>query len=69
MQEDFKGDIALVNEDMKSGQLAHPSEVNAAVGPEEEYDSLNEIIHKINERFPDDFTQGDKVLVKICEKH
>lgn len=64
LQEDFKGDIALVNEDVENGQLAHPSEVNATVRPEEEYDSLNEIIHKINERFPNDFTQGDRVLVK-----
>lgn len=64
MQEDFRGNIELVNEDMESGQLAHPSEVSATVRSEEEYDSLNEIIHKINERFPDDFTQGDRVLVK-----
>ena len=64
MQEDFRGNIELVNEDMESGQLAHPSEVSATVKSEEEYDSLNEIIHKINERLPDDFTQGDRVLVK-----
>lgn len=64
LQEDFRGNIELVNEDMESGQLAHPSEVSATVRSEEEYDSLNEIIHKINERFPDDFTQGDRVLVK-----
>src|SRR5699024_9800863 len=64
LQEDFSGYIELVNEDMESWQLSHPSEVNATVGSDEEYDSLNVIIEKINERFPDDFTQGDKVLVK-----
>ena len=33
--------------------------------PPDERDSLEEIIHKINERFPNDFDEGDRVLVEI----
>ncbi|MEJ7147052.1 hypothetical protein WL200_12545, partial [Staphylococcus capitis] len=33
LQEDFRGNIELVNEDMESGQLVHPSEVSATVEP------------------------------------
>lgn len=69
MQEDFRGDIKLVNEDIESGQLAHPSEVNTTVGPEEEYDSLNEIIQKSMNDSQMILLKAIEYSLKICEKH
>ena len=67
MQEDFRGDIELVNDDSGKWAIVTSFGVDATVGPEEEYDSLNEIIQKINERFPEDFTQGHKVVKHLRE--
>ena len=69
MQEDFRGDIELVNEDMESGQLSHPSEIDATVGPEEEYDSLNEIIQKSMNDSQMILLKVTKCSLNICEKH
>lgn len=68
LQEDFRGDILLVAEDAESGTLEHPESVNATVKPSEEHDSLEEIIDKINERFPDGFSEGDRVLVETMHR-
>lgn len=68
LQQDFKGEILLVAEDEESGIKEHPESVNATVKPPDERDSLEEIIQRINERFPEDFTEGDRVLVETLDK-
>ncbi|MCU5712629.1 DEAD/DEAH box helicase family protein [Bacillus cereus] len=68
LQKDFEGEIMLIAEDGESGVLSNPKEINANIKPPEERDSLEEIIHRINDRFPDDFTEGDKVLVEVLYK-
>jgi type I restriction enzyme, R subunit len=68
LQKDFEGEIMLVAEDSESGILSNPKEINAGIKPPEERDSLEEIIYRINERFPDDFTEGDKVLIETLYK-
>ena len=49
----------------KEGELVNPKTIDAGIKPPDERDSLEEIIHKINERFPNDFDEGDRVLVEI----
>src|SRR5699024_1600583 len=68
LQQDFKGDISLVAEDEESGVKEHPGSIDATVKPVEERDPLEEIIQNINERFPEDFTEGDRVLVETLDK-
>src|SRR5699024_11266124 len=68
LQQDFKGEISLVAEDEESGAKEHPESVDATVNPPDERDSLEEIIQRINERFPEDFTEGDRVLVETLDK-
>ncbi|WP_214779901.1 DEAD/DEAH box helicase family protein [Exiguobacterium sp. s22] len=68
LQKEFEGEIMLVAEDSKSGMLSNTKEINAGIKPPEERDSLEEIIYRINERFPNDFTEGDKVLIEILYK-
>ncbi|WP_066301022.1 type I restriction endonuclease subunit R [Bacillus sp. FJAT-29937] len=68
LQKDFEGEIMLVAENSESGILSNPKEINAGIKPPEERDSLEEIIYRINERFPDDFTEGDKVLIETLYK-
>lgn len=62
LRQDFSGEIHLVN---KEGELVNPKSIDAGIKPPDERDSLEEIIHKINERFPNDFDEGDRVLVEI----
>lgn len=64
LREDFAGDIHLIAEDPAAGLLTHPKEINATVKPPNERDSLEEIIHRVNERFPDDFNDKDRVLLE-----
>lgn len=68
LQEDFKGDIQLVKENGESGILTSPTTINIGVKPEDIWDPLQEIIHRVNERFPDDFTEGDKVILETLYK-
>ena len=49
LRQDFSGEIHLVN---KEGELVNPKTIDAGIKPPDERDSLEEIIHKINERFP-----------------
>ncbi|WP_265460193.1 type I restriction endonuclease subunit R [Enterococcus sp. HY326] len=65
LRKDFSGELDLVKEE---GTLENPKTIDAGIKPPDERDSLDEIIHKINERFPDDFGEGDKVLVEILYK-
>ncbi|OJG27466.1 hypothetical protein RU98_GL002555 [Enterococcus caccae] len=62
LQENFSGEISLIAEDSESGRLTNPEEINTGIKPPDDRDSLEEIIHRINERFPDDFTDSDRVL-------
>lgn len=62
LRQDFSGEISLVNEE---GELENPKTIDAGIKPPDERDSLEEIIHRINERFPDDFGDGDRVLVEV----
>src|SRR5699024_11763594 len=62
------GEIMLVAENGEGGELKHPEEFNANVKPVEERDSLEEIIHRINERFPDEFSPQDRVIVETLHK-
>lgn len=64
LQKEFSGDIFLVAEDPDSGRLTNKQQVDAGIKPPDERDSLDEIIHRVNERFPDDFTEKDKVLLE-----
>ncbi|WNF89780.1 type I restriction endonuclease subunit R [Vagococcus fluvialis] len=64
LEEDFQGEINLVAEDSASGMLISQKEINAAVKPLEEKTPLDDIISKVNELFPDDFTETDKVLLE-----
>src|SRR5690625_3273679 len=64
LQQDFKGEISLVAEDGESGTKKHPGNVDATIKPAEERDKLEEIILRINERFPEDISEGDRVLVE-----
>ena len=64
LQKEFSGDIFLVAEDPESGQLTNRQQIDAGIKPPDERDSLDEIIHRVNERFPDDFTEKDKVLLE-----
>nr|WP_230200256.1 DEAD/DEAH box helicase family protein [Bacillus niameyensis] len=68
LQKDFEGEIMLVAEDSESGILSNPKEINAGIKPPEERDSLEEIIYRVNERFPDEFTEADKVLLETLYK-
>lgn len=68
LQKDFEGEITLIAENPDSGILRNPKEINAGMKPLEERDSLEEIIHRVNERFPNDFTDGDKVLIETLYK-
>ncbi|MFC0300366.1 hypothetical protein ACFFIS_05970 [Virgibacillus soli] len=58
----------LVAENEEGGELKHPEEFNANVKPVEERDSLEEIIHRISERFPDEFSPQDRVIVDTLHK-
>lgn len=64
LEKDFQGEINLVAEDQASGLLISQKEINAAVKPLEEKTPLDEIISKVNELFPDEFTDTDKVLLE-----
>lgn len=64
LEEDFRGEISLVAEDPLSGMLISQKEMNAAVKPLEEKTPLDDIISKVNELFPDDFTDSDRVLLE-----
>ncbi|MFU0789737.1 type I restriction endonuclease subunit R [Virgibacillus proomii] len=68
LQKDFEGEIMLVAENEEGGELKHPEEFNANVKPVEERDSLEEIIHRINKRFPDNFSPQDRVIVETLHK-
>lgn len=68
LQKDFEGDILLVAENEKGGELKHPEEFNANVKPAEERNPLDEIIQRINDRFPDDFTPQNRVIVETLYK-
>lgn len=68
LQQDFQGEISLVAEDDSSGILKHPGTIDATVKPTEKHDSLEQIIQRINERFPKDFTEGDRVLVETMHR-
>lgn len=68
LQKDFEGEIKLMAEDSESGVLSNPKEINAGIKPPDERDSLEEIIYRVNERFPDDFTAGDRVLIESLYK-
>ncbi|MEK5136377.1 type I restriction endonuclease [Priestia sp. FSL W8-0001] len=68
LQKDFEGEIMLVAENEEGGELKHPEEFNANVKPVEERDSLEEIIHRINERFPNNFSPQDRVIVETLHK-
>ena len=68
LQQDFKGEISLAAVHEDSGVKEHPESVDATVKPPNERDSLEEIIQRINERFPEDFTEGDRVLVETLDK-
>ena len=68
LQKEFSGDIFLVAEDPESGRLTNKKQIDAGIKPPDERDSLDEIIHRMNERFPDDFTEKDKVLLEALYK-
>ena len=68
LQEDFQGEISLIAEDSGSGMLEHPDTVDATVKPTDEHDTLEEIIQRINERFPESFTEGDRVLLETMHR-
>ncbi|WP_156857930.1 type I restriction endonuclease subunit R [Oceanobacillus sp. AG] len=68
LQKDFEGEIMLVAENEEGGELKHPTEFNANIKPVEERDPLDVIIERINERFPDDFTPQDRVIVETLYK-
>lgn len=64
LEQDFQGEIHLVAEDVESGFLGSKKEINAAVKPLDERTPLDDIISKVNELFPDDFTDQDRVLLE-----
>ena len=64
MKEDFSGDISLVSEDLESGQLTNPKQIDTGIKPPDEQDSLEEIINRVNQRFPDEFSEKDRVLIE-----
>ncbi|MEG0733231.1 MAG: type I restriction endonuclease [Vagococcus sp.] len=64
LEEDFQGEINLVAENLVSGMLISQKEINAAVKPLEERTSLDDIIFKVNELFPGDFIDNDRVLLE-----
>lgn len=68
LQKDFEGEIMLVAENTEGGVLSNPKEINAGIKPPDERDSLEEIIYRVNERFPNEFTEGDKVLIETLYK-
>jgi type I restriction enzyme R subunit len=68
LQKDFEGEIMLVAENNEGGELKHPGEFNANVKPAEERDPLEEIIQRINDRFPDDFSPQHRVIVETLYK-
>lgn len=64
LQETYHGDILLVSEDQDSGEYEHPKTIDASIKPIDEHDSLEMIIQRINERFPEEFSESDRVLVE-----
>lgn len=68
LQKDFEGEISLVAENADSGLLSNPKQINAGIKPPDERDSLEEIIYRVNERFPNDFTEADRVLLERLYK-
>ncbi|HHF7032421.1 type I restriction endonuclease subunit R [Streptococcus mutans] len=68
LQESFSGDIQLIEEEPAFGQYINIKSIDAQINHSEERDSLDEIIHQINDRFPDDFTASDKVIIETLYK-
>ncbi|MEQ6997729.1 type I restriction endonuclease [Enterococcus casseliflavus] len=64
LKEVFSGDISLVSEDLESGQLTNPKQIDTGIKPPDEQDSLEEIINRVNQRFPDEFSEKDRVLIE-----
>lgn len=64
LEEDFSGDISLVSEDLESGQLTNPKQIDAGIKSPDEQDSLVEIISRVNQRFLDEFSEKDRVLIE-----
>ena len=64
LQQEFKGEITLISEDSESGEKEHSQSVDATIKPLDERDSLEQIIQNINEHFPVEFSEGDRVLVE-----
>ncbi|MBP1040984.1 type I restriction endonuclease subunit R [Vagococcus sp. BWB3-3] len=64
IQKDFEGEIFLVSEDPDYGMLKNPKQINAGLTPLDDRNSLEDIIFKVNERFPNNFTDKDKVLLE-----
>lgn len=44
--------------------LEHSNSIDTSVKPTDEHNSLKKIIQSINERFLEDFTKGNRVLVE-----
>lgn len=68
LQEDFQGEISLVAENDAGSMLAYPKAIDATVKPAHEHDTLEEIIQRINDRFPDTFSEGDRVLIETIHR-
>ncbi|MEK4151889.1 type I restriction endonuclease subunit R [Carnobacterium sp. FSL E2-0243] len=64
IQKDFEGEIFLVSEDPDYGMFTNPKQINAGIKPLDDRDFLKDIIFKVNERFLNDFTEKDKVLLE-----
>lgn len=68
LQESFSGDIQLIEEEPAVGQYINIKSIDTQLNHSEERDSLDEIIHQVNDKFPDDFTESDKVIIESLYK-
>jgi type I restriction enzyme R subunit len=67
--EEFSGSIDLVKEDSNSGMLENINTVEGMVKPPSDDETLEEIIHKVNDRFPTNFTEADRVIITTLYKN
>jgi type I restriction enzyme, R subunit len=62
LEETFKGEIVL--EKSSDYVLKNPEKIDTWIKPQEEEDTLENIIQRVNERFEGKFTESDRVIVE-----
>lgn len=65
---DFEDEITLTKENAPEYRYKQQKDINPAVKPPEEQDTLTGILNRINEQFPDAFNESDRVVLDMVIK-